>query len=95
MIVDPYSGEIEYIVINALFDDGERWIPVPLSLLQWDAANEVFVVNLDMAALQNAPFFQEDQFPDTTVDAWNAEFEDFWANPEAGVGTDTQATPTP
>lgn len=95
MIVDPESGAIRYIVIDALFDDGERWIPVPLGFLQWDGANQAFVIDIDLAALQNAPFFLDDQFPDTTLEGWNTEFENFWANPAAAPGTEMQATPMP
>jgi sporulation protein YlmC with PRC-barrel domain len=92
VIVDPETGELLYLVLDGLFDDGERWIPIPLGFLQWDPANENFVVKVDMAALQNAPFFLEGQYPDISVEGWSDAFDEFWANPEAGA---PQATPTP
>lgn len=78
VIVDPDAGTILYLVLNSLFDDGERWIPVPLSTLRWDLSNEAFLFVANANALLNAPFFQADQWPDTTVDGWDADFDTFW-----------------
>lgn len=77
-ILDPDTGDVLYLVLNSLFDDGERWIPVPLSTLRWDVTNESFLFVANANALQNAPFFQADQWPDTTVDGWDADFDTFW-----------------
>jgi hypothetical protein len=78
MIVDIDTGDILYVVITTSFDAVERWIPVPLDLFQWDASSGAFILNVDSAMLQNAPFFEEGQFPDTTLEGWNAEFDAFW-----------------
>jgi hypothetical protein len=90
MIVDTDTGDIMYIVIMAAFADGERWIPVPLNLFQWNGTAGAFTLNADATALQNAPSFQDDQFPDTTTSGWNSEFDTFW---QSNGGT--QATSTP
>jgi len=99
LIVDPATGEIQYLVISGSFTEGERWIPVPIGFLRWDATTESFVVNISGNALQNAPSFQEDQFPDTSTSGWDTDFNDFWQNQgigdSAGVGTVTAATATP
>ena len=78
MIVNIDAGDILYVVVNAAFDEGQRWIPMPLRVFQWDAANEMFVINTDSAMIQEAPFFQENSWPDTTIDSWDDEFEAFW-----------------
>jgi hypothetical protein len=57
---------------------GERWIPIPLRFFQWDAANETFVINAEPVMVQEAPFFEEDAWPDTTSEGWDAEFNAFW-----------------
>jgi len=100
LIVDTDAGDIQYIVVNTSFDDGEHWIPVPLDLFQWDAATGGFILNVDGTMLQNAPFFQDGQFPDTSMDGWNSEFDSFWQNNGAGGGTGSDsggadATATP
>jgi sporulation protein YlmC with PRC-barrel domain len=77
-IVDTDTGDILYLVVNTTLDDGERWIPIPLSLFQWDADNSILLLNVNPATLRDAPSFTEDQFPDTTVEGWNSEFDTFW-----------------
>lgn len=81
VIVDPDTGEILYLVIDASLTEGERWIPVPFGALQWDADNDGFVIKANANALQNAPFFEDGQFPDMSVEGWDDEFETFWQNP--------------
>ena len=78
IIVDIAAGDIRYVVVNAPFAEGERWIPIPLRVFQWDAANEAFVLNAEPVMVQEAPFFVDDSWPDTTVDGWDAEFDAFW-----------------
>jgi sporulation protein YlmC with PRC-barrel domain len=87
IIVDPESGEIQYLVITGSFLDGDRWIPVPLGFLQWDETNQNFTLRVNAAALQNAPFFEGGQFPDFSVDNWDDEFDSFWQNPDAATAT--------
>jgi hypothetical protein len=94
-IVDVETGEIQYIVINTTFDDGERWIPVTLNHLQWDANDEIFVLNADRAALLDAPFFEDGQYPDASADGWDSNFDTFWQNFDFVPGTEVEATPTP
>ena len=77
-IVDIDAGDILYMVVNAAFEDGDRWIPIPLRAFQWDAANEAFVIDADPAQIQEAPFFQADAWPDMSVETWDDEFEAFW-----------------
>jgi sporulation protein YlmC with PRC-barrel domain len=99
VIVDSTSGEILFLVINGASTDVERLIPVPIGFLQWDPTNEAFVIKISGNALQNAPAFTQDQFPDTSSSGWDTEFNDFWQNQGtgsgAGVGTVTAATATP
>lgn len=91
LIVDTNVGNILFLVINTTLDAGERWIPVPLGMFQWDGMGG-FILNADGAMLQNAPFFEDGQFPDTTMSGWNSEFDSFWQNNGAGAG---EATATP
>lgn len=78
VIVDIDSGEIRFFVINVSFADGDRWIPVPLNHFQWDAANGSYILDVDQATLDGAPFFVDGQYPDTTVDGWDTEFFNYW-----------------
>jgi sporulation protein YlmC with PRC-barrel domain len=78
VIVDIDTGEILYIVINSIFEDGERLIPVPLSQFDWDANNGAFVLDVDSTLLQDAPFFADGQYPDMTVEGWDSDYSVYW-----------------
>lgn len=78
MIINIDTGDILYIVVSAAIEEGERWIPIPLRVFQWDAANDMFVIDAEPVMVQQAPFFEADAWPDTTLDGWDAEFEVFW-----------------
>jgi sporulation protein YlmC with PRC-barrel domain len=78
VIVDIDTGDILYVIVNTTLDDGERWIPIPLSFFQWDADNSTILLNVNPAQLRDAPFFTEGEFPDTTVEGWNSEIDTFW-----------------
>lgn len=80
VIIDIDTGDILYLVVNTTLDDGERWIPVPLSFFQWDADSSALLLNVNPATISDAPFFLEGQFPDTTIDGWNSEWDAFWQN---------------
>jgi hypothetical protein len=96
VITDATTGDILYLVLDTKVDDNEHLIPVPLSLLQWDANNAAFVVNANPAMLRDAPSFEGGQYPDITAAGWNSEFDSFWQNNgSGGTGIGAQATPTP
>jgi sporulation protein YlmC with PRC-barrel domain len=98
LIVDTDAGDILYAVLNAAFTDAERWIPVPLSMFQWDASMQGFAFSGDASMLQGAPSFEDGQFPDTTAPDWNTEFDAFWQNQMPGGGSGAggaEATATP
>jgi sporulation protein YlmC with PRC-barrel domain len=89
LIVAVDTGEIQYVVVDVTLDESQRWIPVPLSSLQWDAANGAFVINANPAMFREAPFFENGQYPDTSTAGWNSEFDTFWQNNGGGTGTGT------
>jgi hypothetical protein len=93
IIVDPDTGNIMFLVLSSLFDGEDRWIPVPLSTLNWDMTNQGFVFAADSNLLSTAPFFLADAFPDTSMEGWDTEFNDFWQNNGGAGGADATATP--
>lgn len=86
LIVAIDTGDIQYVVVDVTLDEGQRLIPVPVSSIQWDAANGAFVINANPATFRDAPFFENGQYPDTSMSGWNAEFDTFWQN-NGGTGT--------
>ena len=78
IIVDIATGDILYLVVSTTLNDDERWIPVPLLFFQWDSENSELLLNVNPAAISDAPFFLEDEFPNTSVEGWSADFDTFW-----------------
>ena len=100
VIVDTTTGDLQYLVITTS-DDNTRWIPIPIGFLRCDSTTNGYVLMISPNALQNAPAFAEDQFPDTSTTGWDTEFSTFWQNNGGTSGTGTggvtasTATPTP
>ena len=96
IILDTTTGDILYIVLNTNAGN-EQWIPVPLSMFQWDGSTQGFMLTADTTMLQNAPSFPNGEFPDTTASGWNSEFDTYWQNNGSGSGSGSggQATATP
>lgn len=93
IIVDPDTGEVLFLVLSSLFNGEDRWIPVPLSAMEWDATNQGLLFGDDGGMLLNAPFFLSDEFPDTSTAGWDTEFNDFWQNNGGAGGANATATP--
>jgi sporulation protein YlmC with PRC-barrel domain len=97
MIVETQTGMIQYLVVRTDFGSGEVLVPV----VQWDATNNAFMLNVAPGILQNAPNFTSDQFPDTTTSGWDQQFSTYWQSnggTSGGSGTGTgnvTATATP
>lgn len=70
------------------FGTEDRWIPIPIGFLRWDSTMNGFVLMVNEIALQNAPAFSSDQFPDTSTSGWDQEFSTFWQS-NGGTGTGT------
>jgi hypothetical protein len=86
MIVEPQTGDMQYLVVS--FGTEDRWIPIPVGFLRWDSTTNGFVLMVNANALQNAPAFSSDQFPDTSMSGWDQEFSTFWqSNGGMGGGT--------
>ena len=91
MIIETNTGMIQYIVVGINFGSGDVLVPVPLNLIQWDATNSQFMLNVAPGILQNAPNFTSDQFPDTSTSGWDQQFSTFWQSNgrSGGSGTGT------
>src|SRR3546814_14680541 len=64
-MVDKRSGKIEYAVMSfgGFLGIGERYHPLPWSLLTYDTTQGGYVVDLDKEMLEKAPSYGMDQEP--------------------------------
>jgi sporulation protein YlmC with PRC-barrel domain len=91
-IVDPETGDVQYLVVSGGFADGERLLPVPLNQLRWDDTAEGFSLGVNTTGLENAPAFADGQYPNFSAGEWDDEIANFWNNLETDF---LVATPAP
>ncbi len=91
-IVDPETGDVQYLVVGGGFADGERLLPVPLNQLRWDDTAEGFSLGVNTTGLENAPAFADGQYPDFSAGEWDDGIANFWNNMETDF---LVATPAP
>lgn len=60
LAIDKQSGQVAYAIIGfgGLFGLGERYYPVPWSVLQYDTERRGYVTPLSAKALEEAPSFE-------------------------------------
>ena len=72
LMIDPEAGRIAYAVLSFgsfLGDGGKLWA-VPWNVLELNAEQRVFVLDVDRTTLASAPTFQEEKWPDFTDRTW-------------------------
>ena len=80
VIVDPRSGQVQYVVVDP--DDnlnvGEVWIPVPLKSLTvvYGEGND-YALQIDNQMLSQAPNFEVGKLP-AFVQGWDAGLRSYW-----------------
>lgn len=67
IMVELSSGKIEYVVIElgGFLGMGEKYFAVPFALLKVDAKIEGFILDQAKEALEAAPGFDKDHWPET------------------------------
>jgi len=96
VILDPQTGEVRYLVVavDELDLDG-RWVLVPpqaFTLLDEDPNDDdlhpdSLLLNVSPDDLRNAPVFDPDGLPDTSVDGWDVDIDAYWAGVDIDVNT--------
>jgi sporulation protein YlmC with PRC-barrel domain len=79
VIIDLPSGKVAYAVMSfgGFLGIGEKYHPVPWSLLKYDTARDGYVVPWDKAMLEGAPAYATDQM-DYDDRAWNTRVHDYY-----------------
>lgn len=72
IMIDLDHGQVAYVVMAAggFLGLGEKYFAVPWSLLEVDTERHHVVVDLDKDAIENAPGFDKDNWPDTSDGGW-------------------------
>ncbi len=79
VLIDYNTGRILFAVIDPSDMPGSRLIPIPVRAFSWDPTNQRFILVVDAQTLNTAPAFQNSQYPDFTLPAWDNEYRLYWA----------------
>lgn len=80
VIVDPDTGDLQYLVLSISGIEGidGQLILIPLQAFGFDVQNQVFVLNIDPQLLVGAPTFENGNLPDTTQPDWDVDIQSYW-----------------
>jgi sporulation protein YlmC with PRC-barrel domain len=74
LMIDVDSGRVAYAVLEfgGLLGMGSKLFAVPLSAMQIDTENHRFIFDKDKDALETAPGFDKDHWPDFSDREWGS-----------------------
>lgn len=72
IMLDMKTGHVTYAVVahGGVLGIGEKLFAVPWSVLNLDAINKRFVMNIEKEHFENAPGFDSDHWPDMANPRW-------------------------
>lgn len=75
IMIDVQSGRVAYAVLSfgGFLGMGSKLFAIPWNAFTIDEQNHEFVINVDKAALENAPGFDKDNWPDMADQTWGSQ----------------------
>lgn len=72
IVIDLEGGRVSYAVLasGGFLGLGDKFFAVPWDLLTVDTDNKEIILDVSKEAIQNAPGFDKDNWPDTNDRAW-------------------------
>ena len=83
VMIDKRSGRVVYAVMSfgGFLGIGERYHPLPWSVLQYDTGKGGYVVNLTREQLEGAPTYAENETPNYDDPVWGRKVYDYYGAP--------------
>jgi sporulation protein YlmC with PRC-barrel domain len=81
VMLDKLSGQVAYAVMSfgGFLGIGEKYHPLPWSVLDYDTAKGGYVVDLDKKTLEGAPYYGDTSDPyDWTDRTWRNRVDDYY-----------------
>jgi hypothetical protein len=81
VMLDKLSGQVAYAVMSfgGFLGIGEKYHPLPWSVLDYDTRKGGYVVDLDKKALEGAPYYGDTSDPDAWTDrTWRNRVDDYY-----------------
>jgi sporulation protein YlmC with PRC-barrel domain len=86
LMIDKYTGQVAYAVMSfgGFLGMGEKYYPLPWTMLTYDTRMGSYVVDLDRSKLENAPSFTSADAPNWSERSYTARIDDYWRNDRTG-----------
>ncbi|MBV9829924.1 MAG: PRC-barrel domain-containing protein [Alphaproteobacteria bacterium] len=83
LMIDKYSGRVEYAVMSfgGFLGIGESYNPLPWRMLNYDTRLEGYVVDIDRNRLERAPRYTPSSAPDWTDRGYRDRLDEYWVPP--------------
>ncbi|MCB4820253.1 PRC-barrel domain-containing protein [Roseicella aerolata] len=80
LMLDKRMGRVAYAVMSfgGFLGFGERYHPLPWSVLTYDTSLGGYVVDIDRDRLEGAPAYAADAAPDWSSRDWGRQVDDYW-----------------
>ena len=80
LMIDLNNGRVNYAVLSfgGFLGVGNKLFAIPFEALRFDTVNEKVILDVDKEVLENAPGFDQDNWPDTTEHAWLVDVYDYY-----------------
>lgn len=80
LMIDIPSGQVAYAVLSfgGFLGVGDKLFAVPWDALTLDEDRKCFVLDADKGKLENAPGFDQDNWPDMTDTLWGEQVHTFY-----------------
>ena len=83
VMIDKYTGKVAYAVMSfgGFLGIGDRYHPLPWSVLHYDTNAGAYVIDLDKRVLEGAPTFGRDETVNWDDRAWGTRVHDYYGVP--------------
>ena len=83
VMIDKRSGKVAYAVMSfgGFLGIGDKYHPLPWSMLKYDTNLNGYVVNLDKRILENAPAYDTDETVDLADETYGRKLHDYYKVP--------------
>jgi hypothetical protein len=83
VMIDKVSGRVIYAVMSfgGFLGMGDRYHPLPWSVLSYDPGQGGYIVDLDRDLLEGAPTYAADDTPDWADPVWGRGVHDYYGAP--------------
>ena len=80
LMIDKYSGQVEYAVMSfgGFLGIGESYNPLPWRALNYDTRLEGYVINADRPRLERAPRYTSSNLPDWSDRGYRGRLDEYW-----------------